>query len=355
MKIKKIDVQISNKKHATDIAMLVEKTEFLREIDRLRQKWQITKPKELRSSPLSQELLNINDLITNDVTDPTEQQKKLQKFNKDIDELLKQFNRGKNYRLAVIYSLFTGVVPNGIYQSCYFDIVTINEPENINRPENYQYVIVLSPRTEQQEVEQAYKEFKDHIKGQIKSHQPRISLGSEATKEFYKAMDCIQREKKIYEEESEKLKTPEEIKKTFTKYLTNTKEARSYLLQIGNLDIDIPEHRELIEQYHKGAVNEYDDIDKHKTLKQFHRNRDFFMISYKDVLEGKSKQPLTAKYVYEKWLEKCSLNGHLKPKDEKRVDCPCQYCTLFDVNTIEKGIDAYIEFLEKINKTSLNY
>jgi len=42
MKIEKIDIQTSSKKHATDIAILVDKLEFLKEIDRLRGKWQLT-------------------------------------------------------------------------------------------------------------------------------------------------------------------------------------------------------------------------------------------------------------------------------------------------------------------------
>ena len=354
MKIKMIDVLTSNKKHATDIVMLVDQSEFLQEIQRLRQKWQITELYKL------QELLGISALL--DMSNPLfytginrdKIEEKLPEFNSDIDKLLKKFNRGKNYRQVVLYALVTGVVPDKVYQSCYFDVITINDKEDLSKPEKYQYVIVLSPRTEKQEVIDSYKEFKNHIKGKIKFHQPRIPLESEATKEFYEAMDCIEKEKKLYEEEVEKLKTPEEIKKTLTKYMINTKDAREYLLQIGNLNLDIPDHQDLIEQYHRGEVHEYDDIDKHKTLKQFHRNREFYMISYEDVLEGKSEHPLTAKYVFEKWLKKCPLNGHLKPKDEGRVDCVCQYCTLFDINTIEKGVEAYIEFLEKINKTSLN-
>lgn len=356
MKINMIDVQTSNKKHATDIAMLVNNTEFHGEIGRLRQKWQITKLKSTKGLlPNHIRLLDFKGIIKSKFNDPDESVKKFQEFNKDIDVLLEQFKKGKNFRLVVLYALFAGVIPNGIYQSCYFDVVTINEPEDINKPENYQYVIVLSPRTEQQEIVKAYKEFKNHIKGKIKFHQPRISLDSEATKEFYEAMDCIKKEKKLCDEEIEKHNTPEEINNAIAKYLINTSKARDYLLQVGDLDIDIPDHHELIEQYYKGDVHEYDDIDKHKTLKQFHRNREFYMISYKDVLEGKSKEPLTASKVYKIWVQKCPLNGHLKLKDDRRVDCSCQYCTLFDTITIEKGIDAYIEFLEKINKTGLNY
>ena len=354
MKIKMIDVQTSNKKHATDIVMLVDRSEFLQEIQRLRQKWHFDELIKLGNLLGSTILLDfINPLVYSGIS-KDQIETNLPSFNKDIDNLLKKFHRGKNFRIVVLYALVAGVIPEDVYQSCYFDVISINDKEDISKPERYQYVIVLSPRTEKQEVTEAYKEFKNHIKGKIKFNQPRIPLESEATKEFYEAMDCIEKEKKLYEEEVEKLKTPEEIKKTFTKYMINTEDAREYLLQIGNLNFDIPEHQDLIEQYHRGDVHEYDDIDKHKTLKQFHRNREFYMISYEDVFEGKSKDPLTAKYVFEKWLKKCPLNGHLKPKDEGRVDCICQYCTLFDINTIEKGIEAYIEFLEKINKTSLN-
>lgn len=356
MKIDRIETQTLNKKHSTDIAMLVEKIEFLREIQRLRNKWHITELDKLTSLfPNSKKLLNIENIILKNISDPEKQQNSIQEFNNDIDMLLKKFNRDKNYKIVVEYALSTGIVPDGVYSSCYFDVVTINEPAGLNNPENYKYVIVLSPRTEQQEVIKVYKEFKKYIKEKIKFHQPRISLNSETTKEFYEAMNCIVREKKLYKEKIREHKTPEELSHALVSYFKNTEEAQKYLLRIGDLDMNIPEHKELIEQYHKGNVNEYDDIDKHKTLKQFHRNRELFLISYKDILEGKSKDPLTASQVLKIWIQRCSLNGKIKPRDEGRVDCSCQYCTLFDINTIEKGIDSYIKFLEKINKRSLGF
>ena len=91
MKIDKIEIQTSNKKHATDIAMLVDKLEFLQEIAKLRKKWGILEFHSIRISPI-REILNIDNIINKGLTDYEEVQKRRQEVNKDINEILKKFN-----------------------------------------------------------------------------------------------------------------------------------------------------------------------------------------------------------------------------------------------------------------------
>lgn len=196
MKISKIEIQVSNKKHATDIAMLLDKPEFILELINLREKWKIDD-----LFPISR----IQAFTESEAIYP-----KRVEFDDDINYLLKKFHRGKNYKKVVEYALITGVIPDGIYNSCYFDVVTINEAEDLNKPERYQYVIVLSPRTEKKELEQAYQEFKEHIKGKLHFHDQ-------------------------------------------------------------DLNIDLPDDRALIEQYHRGNIYEAADLDKFKTQKELNR------------------------------------------------------------------------------------
>lgn len=343
MKIEKIEILTSNKKHATDIAMLVDKPEFIQELQRLREKWQIKelyKPKSLFGGIA---LLDTRNPLYYSSISKEESIEKLPEFNADIDKMLKVFKRGKNFRLVIIYALISGEIPEGIYQSCYFDVITMNEPEDLSKPENYQYVIVMSPRTEKQEVLEAFEEFKRHRAGKIKFHQPRISLDSPVTQEFTDAIECIEREKKICEEETKNLTDSEEILKALGKFLTNTEKAREYMLTIGELNIDIPDHKELIELYHRGNVYPSSDTEKFKTQKELDRAREWHWIRYRDFLSGTLKEPLSPGEVSKEWQNRCDMNKGLKLKDKKY--CECQYC-IYDPEIIMKSLSHYDNLLK---------
>jgi len=343
MKIDKIDVQTSNKKHATDIAMLVDKPEFLQELEKLRQKWQITKLYKLNTSPF-QELLNIDSVVNNGVADNKQVQKRRDEFNQDIDKILKKFNRGKNFKLVVEYALTTGVIPEGVYRSCYFDVVKVGEPDSLENPERDQYVIILSPRTEQKEVKEAYKEFKEHIKGKIKFHKPRISLESPADKDFYKAVETLENEKKLHSIQLQKLSNPDEIEKAYIEFLKRTKEAREYFQYVGDLNIDNPDHRDLIEQYHRGNIYSSADIDKFKTLKELERTRVWYWMRYGDHFNDASKEPKTYAELVEDWNSKCPLYSVTKDKQHIK-NCP--YCSVRDESYIEHALASYNTLLKQ--------
>src|SRR3989338_4473295 len=228
MKIDKIEIQTSNKKHATDIAMLVDKPEFLLELKRLREKWRIKNLQILKNSKGRISLLDISNPLFFTNIDKEKHAVKLPEFNQDVEDVLKKFNRGKNFRLVVIYALLTGIIPTGIYQSCYFDVVTINEPEDLSKPEKYQYIIVMSARAEKQEVEEAFKEFVKHREGKIKLHN-RIPLEKVDKKKLQDAIDTIKREQERKNSEPKRKLTPEECEKVYREFIKRTKNAYDFL------------------------------------------------------------------------------------------------------------------------------
>jgi hypothetical protein len=116
MNIEKIEIQTLNKKHATDIAMLVDKPEFLIELNKLRDKWLITKLHKSKGLFGKSSLLDTQNPLIYTEMDKEKINEKLPEFNKDIEDILIMFNRGKNFRLVVIYALLTGAIPIGIYQ-----------------------------------------------------------------------------------------------------------------------------------------------------------------------------------------------------------------------------------------------
>ena len=359
MKIDKIDVQTSNYKHKTDISLLVDKRAFLEDIQQLREKWQLKEPQKSKVSYGMVHMVSDDSLLSYSKMDVNEAKKKLPEFKLDIDNLLKKFKRGKNFRLIVLFALFQSSIPEGIYESCYFDVVTLNEPEDMNKPENYQYVIVLSPRTELHEVKKAFAEFVEYRKRKIKFHQPRIPIGGPATKEITEALERIDKEKKICDEKISKNKNnPEEVNKAIGAFLENTAEAREYMLQIGELHMDIPEHRALIEQFHPGNIYTTADAAKFRGKPDIDRIREWYWIKNQDYFNGDSLQPLKYPEVLDAWLNTCPFYKDSKTHDMNGPECPkCTFETKRirtdkrvkegggSYNHIEKALDTYEELL----------
>lgn len=300
MKIEKINVQTSNKKHATDIAMLVDKLEFLQEIQRLRGKWQITDQYKGKNDRVNERLLYNCTTLSQ-----TEVEKRLPEFKADIHGVLHTFNRGKNFRLLVIHALITGVIPEGLYQSCYFDIVTINEKADINKPEKYQYVIVLSPRAEQKEVVQAYKEFKRHIKGYEGNEYEMGEMG--------------------------KIKFHE-------------------LSKDNKLSMEDPDDVAVIEHYYKGNVYTSADVDKFKTLRELEQAREWYWLRYEQHFNDPTTKELTYPETLKAWQRKhCDIfraNEKVKQFEYPKA-CSCRYCKFTEDKTIEKSVITYENLLEE--------
>jgi len=290
MKIEKIDIQTSNKKHATDIAMLVDKPEFLREIQILREKWGIT------SLFRQADFFNFIDKYISG-------KNRSREFYSDISTLLEKFNRGINFKRVVEYVLVTGVVPEGVYLSCYFDTIPIGETDIVANPKAKQYVIVISPRTEKQELLEVFYEFQEHIRGYEPTHEfDRRMLG------------------KINFHNHER-----------------------------NFNIENPDDKEHIEQYMDGSVYSAADITKNKTLKELERTREWYWIRYGDNLNDKTIRPLSYKKILELWQKNCpnNLQNQNEKDSNKHKECSCSYCLFYDINIIEQALASYIKLLNQ--------
>jgi len=123
MKIKKIVIQSKNKKHITDIAMLVDRLDFLLDIKQIREKWKIDK---LYYFYQMDEFINFH-IADNKgkISDPKETQKRLEKFNQEIITLRNKYRRTKNFDIVIKYAIGFGAIPDGIYDSCYWDKVLL--------------------------------------------------------------------------------------------------------------------------------------------------------------------------------------------------------------------------------------
>lgn len=230
MNIEMIDIQISNKYYMTEIALLVDKPDFLQDLARLREKWGICDTnKYSHFTTFTSALENIQ----------------TKEFETDMMKLIKKYKRGKNYLLVVKSALVTGSVPDYVYKNCYFDVATLNEINDMNHPENFQYIIVLSPSTEFKELKQPFKEFKKHIKEKIK----------------------------------------------FQKY---------------KWDMNISSDMDKIEQYHPGQV--HNNALNYSKKKELDRTREWYWLRYNKFLNKQDSKPLPYHEVLDIWNSKCKNN-----------------------------------------------
>src|SRR6185312_14985865 len=139
--------------------------------------------------------------------------------------------------------------------------VMIGEQEDLSKPERYQYVIVMSPRTEKKEVEEAYDEFQAFIRGYKPKHEfDEYDAGFLGKIDWQKSEGAA----------------------------------------------DFIEYEDFI----KGTVYDAADITKFKTMsKQLERTREWYWMRNGDNFNDKSKKPVPYAEVYLQWQDKCPTHN----------------------------------------------
>lgn len=147
-------------KYLTDIALLVDRDDFLADIKKLRKKWKIDRLIEFKYA----DDLFLTGWINNHLGSifNSQETEKLQKeLKSDIASLRVKYGRTPNYDQVILWVLFTSTVPDGVYRSCYF--TTISEPETEDSA-RHRFAILLDGRTELSELKKAFEDFKHHLK-----------------------------------------------------------------------------------------------------------------------------------------------------------------------------------------------
>lgn len=257
MEITKIEIETKNKKHRTDIAMLVDKIDFLRDTQVLREKWNINiiyKPSQFDKF-LNWDIAGDKDKIS----DYKEAEKRLAGFNQDIVALRNKYNRTKNFDIVIQYAIGCNCIPEGVYRSCYLDTVLVSQKDNPDNTKNYQFAIVLSPRTEKQEVEEVFAEFQEFIKSKIEFHKhdwPYIS--------------------------------------------------------------GLEDH---IKRHAFGVVYPSTDIAKFKTLKELDRTREWYWMRFEKQINNTNEKLISFPKVTDEWRKKCLYTDDNMPSDHKCEYC----------------------------------
>lgn len=155
-----VNIDAVSPKYLTDVALLVDKEDFLTDIKKLKEKWKITEIIEFGIP--DQQLLDgwITSHLKKTFKD-TDEQSARESLNRDVAEVRLKYGRTSNYDVVILWVLFTNTVPAGVYKACYF--TTIPESGS-NDPSRHQYAIMLDGRAENSEVIKALQDFREHLK-----------------------------------------------------------------------------------------------------------------------------------------------------------------------------------------------
>ena len=143
----KIDIKIKNNKDFGDIALLIDKPQFLEAIKMLREKWNIIAPLPLRK------LKNFQGNLFD--------KNKLQEFEIDIRDLRIKFNKPDTFDKVMSYSIICGVIPNGIYKSTYYGIA--GSPPSRLEDRTSRVAIFVTPQSQNDDVSEALREIRKNI------------------------------------------------------------------------------------------------------------------------------------------------------------------------------------------------
>ncbi len=146
MKYEPVRIKIKNKKKYCDIAFLVDRKDFLKEVTRLRQKWQITrliKPK--------QEFEWASRMVKKGQYDS---------FWKDVAPIRNHFRLTANFDRAIYMAIISGYIDDKIYETAYWR--PVDNDMDVGTPTRF--AIYITADTTKKELEAAFREFKTQVK-----------------------------------------------------------------------------------------------------------------------------------------------------------------------------------------------
>ncbi len=150
MKIKKIEISINNKRHYADVAILVDKPDFIDGINKLRTKWKIEesfKPEQYHDF-----LVHIR----------KQEKKGGGEFEEDVKKVRLAYNRSPNFEDVITHAIAFGEVFEGSYNPCYYEQIV--DPVDPNDERKYKYAIIITPNTVLEDIAPVLNEIKGLMK-----------------------------------------------------------------------------------------------------------------------------------------------------------------------------------------------
>ena len=146
MKIEPIKIDIKDNKKYGEIAFLVDRGDFLKEVARLRDKWQIKhlyKPNHWYDWIKELQKQNKSDIFWN-----------------EIKSIRKRFNLTSNFDLPILMAVVCGYVNGSFYRTA--SIAPLNGGADMGLPT--MFAIYITPDTTKRDLDLVFKEFKSQVK-----------------------------------------------------------------------------------------------------------------------------------------------------------------------------------------------
>jgi len=164
MDIKRIEIKIKNKRHFADVAVLVDKPDFIDWINQLRTKWKIDK--------------NFNDYM--DFLSHIRKQEKERgvrnEFEKDVEKIRLAFNRSHNFDEVITYAIAFGKIYEGCYNPCYYEQIV--DPIDPNDECKYKYAIIVTPNTVLEDINPVLEDIKIRMKKGLEQKKDKKKMDS---------------------------------------------------------------------------------------------------------------------------------------------------------------------------------
>lgn len=185
MKIKKIEIAIKNKRHYADVAILVDKPDFIDWINTLRRKWKI-----------NQNFKEYHDFLLH-IEKQEKKNQNLSKFEKDVKKVRLAFNRSPNFDDVITNVVAFGKVYEGSYNPCYYEQIV--DPVDPNDERKYKYAIIITPNTVLEDISPVLKKIKIKIKkGLMQKKDEKVMKASLADYSFELGPQYTTPSRKIY-------------------------------------------------------------------------------------------------------------------------------------------------------------
>lgn len=193
----KIEILIKNNKDFGDVAFLVDKSEFLEAISKLRSKWRIKnllplnkfveweqklfderEIKQAEQQKLAKQLpSNISDSELEWLQEKVARVMPDVDFECDVRDIRIRFNKPETFDKAISYAVVCGTIPDGIYKSTYWRVDPSASPPLRLQDRTIRIAIYVTPQSQNEEVLQALREIRTRVfKDRNDGYTPFFSL-----------------------------------------------------------------------------------------------------------------------------------------------------------------------------------
>lgn len=291
MKIEMIDIQEDNDSLATTIALLVDRQDFLQDIQQLRNQLEIN---TLLNSAQSSELLHFAEKVGH-----KEPEMFLENMNQEVANLRRKYGRTINHDPMIKWALFTNTVPKGLFRHAYYELV------QLDKNDDPQYVLVLDPRATDDEVKQASNELREYLFG-YSSKQINRLINQGVADEFLPIVSV-----------------------------------NKYDFEAGLLAQDDAET--VGQKMSQGPLYAASNKELVTIQKNLNFNRNMYWLRYKNQINDPTASPLTNQEVLDEWKQCCPTKGLHQNGDEYE----CDYCSITELGTIQDAIEQHQSILSK--------